>query len=42
MFETRFPQRLTKYASELKERQDNYIDCWQGLRKHFDPGRKQP
>jgi homogentisate 1,2-dioxygenase len=42
MFETRFPQRLTKYAAELKERQDNYIDCWQGLRKHFDPGRKQP
>ena len=21
----------------LKERQDDYLDCWQGLRKHFNP-----
>jgi homogentisate 1,2-dioxygenase len=41
MFETRFPQRLTKYAAEIEQRQDNYIDCWQGLRKHFDPGRNE-
>ena len=39
MFETRYPQRLTAYAAGLKERQDDYIDCWQGLRKHFNPAR---
>jgi homogentisate 1,2-dioxygenase len=22
--------------------QDNYVDCWQGLNKHFDPTRKEP
>ena len=42
MFETRFPQRLTRYASTLKERQDDYIDCWKGLRRHFDPTRERP
>src|SRR5215469_7754711 len=42
MFETRFPQRLTKYAANLKERQDDYIDCWKGLRRHFDPSSAQP
>ena len=42
MFETRFPQRLTKYAANLKERQDDYIDCWKGLRRHFDPSSAKP
>jgi homogentisate 1,2-dioxygenase len=42
MFETRFPQRVTAYASGLPELQDNYIDCWSGLEKHFDPGRREP
>ena len=42
MFETRFPQRLTKYAANLKERQDDYIDCWKGLRRHFDPSGETP
>jgi homogentisate 1,2-dioxygenase len=42
MFETRFPQRVTKYAAGLKELQQDYIDCWQGLRKHFNPGSRQP
>ena len=42
MFETRFPQRLTKYAADLKERQDDYIDCWKGLRRHFDPSGAKP
>jgi homogentisate 1,2-dioxygenase len=42
MFETRFPQRVTKYAAGLKELQRDYIDCWQGLRKHFNPNRRQP
>ena len=40
MFETRFPQRITRYAADLPELQDNYIDCWKGLRKHFDPTRR--
>ena len=42
MFETRFPQRVTRYAAGLNERQDDYIDCWTGLRKHFDPAGKKP
>ncbi len=42
MFETRFPQRVTKYAAGLSELQDSYIDCWQGLKKHFDPSRREP
>ena len=36
MFETRFPQHLTKFAAELETLQDNYADCWQGLRKRFN------
>jgi homogentisate 1,2-dioxygenase len=40
MFETRFRQRVTRYAAELPERQDDYADCWKGLKKRFDPTRK--
>ncbi len=36
MFETRFPQHLTKFSSELDTLQENYADCWSGLRKRFD------
>jgi len=39
MFETRFPQQLTKYAAELPTLQTNYPDVWDGLRNHFDPDR---
>jgi homogentisate 1,2-dioxygenase len=42
MFETRFPQRVTKWASELSTLQPNYPDCWKDLKKHFDPTRKEP
>jgi len=42
MFETRFPQRVTRHASQLATLQDNYIDCWKGLRKHFDPNQREP
>jgi homogentisate 1,2-dioxygenase len=42
MFETRFRQRVTKYAADLETRQDDYADCWAGLKKHFDPGRRDP
>jgi homogentisate 1,2-dioxygenase len=40
MFETRFPQRVSAYAAGLAELQDDYVDCWQGLKKHFDPSRR--
>ena len=36
MFETRFPQHLTRYAAELDSLQDTYLDCWSGLKKRFD------
>jgi homogentisate 1,2-dioxygenase len=39
MFETRFPQRVTKYAAELSTLQDDYVDCWQGIKKLFDPAK---
>ncbi|HEU5017068.1 MAG TPA: homogentisate 1,2-dioxygenase [Pseudolabrys sp.] len=42
MFETRFRQRITRYAAELPSLQDDYIDCWRGLQKHFDPNRREP
>jgi homogentisate 1,2-dioxygenase len=42
MFETRFPQQLTRFAAEEAPLQDDYIDCWAGLAKKFDgtPGLK--
>lgn len=36
MFETRFPQHLTRYAANLETSQDNYVDCWAGLKKRFN------
>lgn len=42
MFETRFRQRVTQYAATLDTLQDNYVDCWSGLKKHFDPSRREP
>ncbi|MCT8999792.1 homogentisate 1,2-dioxygenase [Chelativorans intermedius] len=36
MFETRFPQHLTRYAAETDTLQEDYIDCWKGLKKRFD------
>jgi len=39
MFETRFPQRVTKYAAEVDARQDAYRGYGRQLRKHFDPNR---
>jgi homogentisate 1,2-dioxygenase len=42
MFETRYPQRLTKFASELNTLDQSYVDCWAGLTKHFDPTRREP
>ena len=42
MFETRFRQRVTKYAATLDTLQDNYIDCWTGLKKNFNPNKREP
>ena len=41
MFETRFPQHLTDFASKEAPLQDDYVDCWAGLKKRFD-GTKDP
>ena len=35
MFETRYPQHLTKYSSTLKELQSDYRECWTGLERMF-------
>ena len=35
MFETRFPQQLTRYAAELPTLQVGYPAVWKKLRKHF-------
>lgn len=40
MFETRYPQHLTEYGAKLPTLQTDYIDCWRGLEKHFDPKRR--
>ncbi|MEM6564177.1 MAG: homogentisate 1,2-dioxygenase [Pseudomonadota bacterium] len=42
MFETRFPQHLTRYAAVEAPLQDDYIDCWDSIEKKFDgkPGTK--
>lgn len=39
MFETRFPQRVTKYAAELSTLQPDYAECWKGLIKRFNPSK---
>jgi homogentisate 1,2-dioxygenase len=36
MFETRYPQHLTRYAAELETLQADYVDCWAGLDRRFD------
>ena len=39
MFETRFPQRVTEYAAKSSSLQGDYLDCWKGLEKKFDPSK---
>lgn len=36
MFETRFPQHLTDYAAHAGHLQEDYVDCWAGLKKRFN------
>lgn len=38
MFESRYLIRPTRFAMESEALQDDYLDCWQGLEKRFDPG----
>ena len=40
MFETRYPQRVTAHAASAPTLQDDYADCWNGLKKRFDPNRR--
>jgi homogentisate 1,2-dioxygenase len=40
MFESRWLLRPTRQALESPLLQSDYADCWRGLRKHFDPGRR--
>ena len=35
MFETRYAQKVTRYASELPGLQDDYVDCWKDLKRNF-------
>jgi len=39
MFETRFPQHVTKHAASLTTLQGDYADCWSGLQRNFDPSK---
>lgn len=41
MFETRFVCRPTRFALETDLRQPDYYECWQGLKKNFDPQNKE-
>jgi homogentisate 1,2-dioxygenase len=36
MFETRFPQMVTRYAAELETLQPGYVTCWDGIERKFD------
>jgi homogentisate 1,2-dioxygenase len=39
MFETPAVIKPTRYALETAQLQQNYAQCWQGLKKNFDPGK---
>ena len=36
MFETRFPQQVSKFAATSDTLQRDYIECWAGLDRNFD------
>jgi homogentisate 1,2-dioxygenase len=40
MFESRYIIRPTRYALESPQLQQDYVDCWQGLEKHFHAQRR--
>ena len=37
MFESRLPQRVTRFAADAPEFQAGYVDCWADIAKHFNP-----
>jgi homogentisate 1,2-dioxygenase len=37
MFETFLPQHVTAWAAALPELQAGYVECWDGLKRRFDP-----
>ena len=37
MFETFLPQRVTSWAAGLAELQQDYVGCWNGIQRRFDP-----
>jgi homogentisate 1,2-dioxygenase len=37
MFETRCVIRPTRFALDSPQLQPDYFQCWQGLKKHFNP-----
>jgi homogentisate 1,2-dioxygenase len=37
MFETRWVIQPTRFALETPQLQADYFNCWQGLKKHFNP-----
>jgi homogentisate 1,2-dioxygenase len=41
MFESRLSHHPTEYAAALSTLQKDYVDCWQGLERHFDPARRE-
>lgn len=41
MFETRFAQRVTGYAAGSPALQPDYSACWEGLKKRFDPSKRE-
>lgn len=40
MFESRFVWQPTPYALNSPELQRGYFECWQGLKKHFNPNKR--
>jgi homogentisate 1,2-dioxygenase len=40
MFETRCVIRPTRFALESELLQQDYLECWKGVKKHFDPKRR--
>ena len=42
MFETPAVIHPTQFALETRQLQHEYYRCWQGLKKHFDPTRRDP
>jgi homogentisate 1,2-dioxygenase len=40
MFETRTVIRPTRFAMETALLQNDYFECWQGIKKHFTPEKK--